>query len=135
MDKKCRNCGGIIPIYINKYKRRKFCSPKCKDDFKRLGGYCPKRKIKTFFILERDNFRCVYCGKSSIEDGVKLEVDHLVPSSITNLELIDEKDDMLVTSCSECNHQKSDSILSDDVMKRIIDRNRNIRLIPPRRYP
>ena len=34
---------------------------------------------KRFNIFNRDNFRCTYCGRSSSEDGVKLEVDHIIP--------------------------------------------------------
>lgn len=51
-----------------------------------------------FKVFNRDNFRCVYCGRGP-SDGVKLQVDHVQPVSKggTN-DLLN-----LVTACSECN--------------------------------
>lgn len=54
-------------------------------------------------ILKRDGFRCVLCGRTS-NDGVKLQVDHIIPVSkggkteIANLR----------TLCNECNMGKRD---------------------------
>jgi 5-methylcytosine-specific restriction endonuclease McrA len=31
-----------------------------------------------WIILRRDNFKCTVCGKGE-EEGIKLEVDHIVP--------------------------------------------------------
>ncbi|MFA5188197.1 MAG: HNH endonuclease [Patescibacteria group bacterium] len=57
-------------------------------------------------VLNRDNFRCVFCGKSPATDiGTKLHLDHIKPfskggkSSIENLQ----------TLCAECNLGKSDN--------------------------
>lgn len=30
-------------------------------------------------VMKRDGFRCVLCGASSLDDGVKLHVDHILP--------------------------------------------------------
>ncbi len=56
-------------------------------------------------VLSRDNFRCVFCGKSPATDlGTKLHIDHIVPfskggkSELSNLQ----------TLCFECNLGKSD---------------------------
>ena len=54
---------------------------------------------KRFFILTRDNFCCVYCGRSPKNSDVNLQIDHIVPVS----EQINDSLDNLVTCCSECN--------------------------------
>lgn len=53
-----------------------------------------------FDVFRRDNFTCVYCGRSSPE--VTLHCDHVVAHSNGGS---DGKDN-LVTSCSDCNYGK-----------------------------
>lgn len=60
-----------------------------------------------FKVLERDGFRCVYCGRSPIEDGVKLEVDHVYPKSKGGSDSMEN----LVTACWECNQGKKDMVI------------------------
>ena len=56
-------------------------------------------------ILSRDNFRCVFCGKSPATDiGVKLHVDHIIPFSKGGTNSLDN----LQTLCQDCNLGKSD---------------------------
>lgn len=57
-------------------------------------------------IFERDGFRCQYCGRT-IQDGIKLHVDHKVAVANGGTNDIDN----LVTSCDECNCGKSDKEL------------------------
>lgn len=59
-------------------------------------------KSKRFQVLRRDGFRCRYCGRSPEEDGVRLEVDHVVPvaNGGTNHPA------NLKTSCYDCNRGK-----------------------------
>jgi hypothetical protein len=59
-----------------------------------------------FRVLERDGFRCVYCGRNPKDDGVKLEVDHIIPKSKGGQDTLDN----LVTACSECNQGKKDFV-------------------------
>ncbi len=59
---------------------------------------------KRFFIFKRDNFTCQICGRS----GVRLEVDHIVPSSKGGSDSLDN----LQTLCFECNRGKRDSYQS-----------------------
>jgi hypothetical protein len=47
--------------------------------------------------LERDNFRCQYCGKNGKD--VSLEVDHIIPKA----EGWTDDFDNLITCCRECN--------------------------------
>lgn len=61
-----------------------------------------------FSILQRDGFRCQYCGRNPKENKeVILHVDHIIPQSKGGLW---EKGN-LITSCSFCNLGKSDVIL------------------------
>lgn len=63
-----------------------------------------------FLVLERDGFRCVYCGRSpKNDDSVILHVDHVHPRSKGG------SDDMsnLVACCVECNLGKGDYILKN----------------------
>ena len=59
-----------------------------------------------FEIFQRDDFTCQYCNRTK-DDGIKLEIDHIVP--IEN----GGKDDYdnLITSCTTCNNGKSNKII------------------------
>lgn len=46
--------------------------------------------------------RCAQCGKTPLEDGVKLEVDHKIPQSWGGTDDIDN----LQSLCTQCNHDK-----------------------------
>lgn len=60
-----------------------------------------------FKVLKRDNFKCVYCGKSPATDSnVELHVDHIIPWSKGGETVIEN----LQTLCSKCNLGKSDLI-------------------------
>lgn len=51
-------------------------------------------------ILERDGYRCVYCGRSSADS--LLEVDHVTPRSVGGL----DDPENLVVACQSCNRGK-----------------------------
>ena len=53
-------------------------------------------------IMKRDGFRCVLCGREA-SDGVKLEVDHILPVSKGGKTVKSN----LRTLCLECNRGKS----------------------------
>lgn len=58
-------------------------------------------------VLNRDNFRCIFCGKSPATDvGVKLHVDHIVPFSRGGTNSLDN----LQTLCQDCNLGKSNEV-------------------------
>ena len=60
-------------------------------------------------VLSRDNFRCVYCGKSPATDiGTKLQIDHIIPFSKGGKNSLDN----LQTLCEECNLGKSNRKIS-----------------------
>ncbi|MBE6794863.1 MAG: HNH endonuclease [Ruminococcaceae bacterium] len=54
-------------------------------------------------VLTRDGFRCKLCGREA-NDGVKLEVDHIVPISKGGKTTMSN----LQTLCKECNRGKRD---------------------------
>lgn len=65
------------------------------------------RKSIRFAVLERDGFRCRYCGAASA-DGATLHVDHIHPRAHGG----DQEDmDNLVTACLDCNLGKSARLL------------------------
>ena len=57
---------------------------------------------KRFRILQRDNFKCAYCGKVAAE--TELEVDHIMPRSKGG----SDEETNLVTACFQCNRGKRD---------------------------
>lgn len=59
-------------------------------------------------VLDRDNFRCVFCGRSPATDiGVRLHIDHKLPFSKGGKSTIDN----LQTLCQDCNLGKSDEVI------------------------
>lgn len=68
-----------------------------------LDSYSFVRAGKWWAVLARDKWKCLSCGRSAREDGVLLEVDHIIPRSKGG------SDDMinLQTLCKKCNIGKS----------------------------
>ncbi len=61
-------------------------------------------------VLDRDNYRCVFCGRSpATEVGVRLHIDHKIPFSTGGKSTVDN----LQTLCQDCNLGKSDSVLKN----------------------
>lgn len=119
--KNCSNCGEQIKTHL---PNKKFCSKLCQQQH---GKKETEISFKSeYSIFHRDNFKCIYCGKSSIEDGIKLHIEHIVCIANDGLTEINN----LITSCEPCNLSKSTSELSDEVKNRIlnvlIDRNKNL---------
>lgn len=61
-----------------------------------------------FMIFQRDNFTCVYCGRSPKEDGIKLEVDHYNPRKNGGKDKIFN----YVTACFDCNRGKAANLIT-----------------------
>lgn len=61
-----------------------------------------------FTVLERDKFKCVYCGGAP-KDGYVLHVDHVIPRSAGGETVLGN----LVTACFVCNEGKSARILNE----------------------
>lgn len=85
--------------------RRKHRSrPKRKAGRTRRGALRPSDRFR---ILQRDRFRCQYCGRAAPD--VDLHVDHVVPVARGG----GNDDENLVTACQECNLGKGKSPLVD----------------------
>ena len=65
----------------------------------------PKLRRK---VLERDNFRCRWCGRSEADD-VTLHVDHVLPESFGGSTTFEN----LGTLCSDCNLGKGNECCGD----------------------
>jgi 5-methylcytosine-specific restriction endonuclease McrA len=83
--------------------------PRCQS--LRLSGHAPRPPASTtqrlrdpipprlrFAVMQRDGFRCGYCGRTAAS-GAVLHVDHIVPVSAGGTD--DEGN--LMTACDECN--------------------------------
>lgn len=69
-------------------------------------------------VLERDNYRCQFCG-ATVEDGVKLHIDHIIPVSKGGT---DDMDNLQVL-CHKCNLAKRDRVDLKCTRRRIGDLN------------
>ncbi len=102
---KCHVCS---KEFVRKSAHHRFCSTKCwKKDY--YGESSIHGVRLRFFILQRDGFKCIYCGRNPREDGCKLEVDHMIPKSKGGK----DHPNNLVTACVDCNQGKSDVLLLD----------------------
>lgn len=86
----------------SKSQRVKAASAIVRFSARKESGYTKIRWI----VFQRDNFKCVYCGRSA-KDGAVLHVDHIHPQSLGGTDEMEN----LATSCRECNLGKSDSLL------------------------
>lgn len=114
MQKVCEYCSNE---YLTRNPNQRFCSTSCSSEY--ILNQKSNKKRANFTLFERDDFKCVYCGSSSIEHGALLLADHVIPIS----EGGDNTVYNLVTCCYECNLLKGDKFLSPEVYKRIVDRN------------
>jgi len=86
-----------------------------------LDSYSFVRAGKWWAVLARDKWKCLSCGRFAREDGVLLEVDHIIPRSKGG------SDDMsnLQTLCKKCNIGKSNRdstrlcVTSDELIDRM----------------
>jgi hypothetical protein len=99
-------------IYIDLGRGALFFCENCIEKIKSEELPAPKSSkglTLRFKVLIRDKFKCVYCGRSPKEDGVKLEVDHVFPKSKGGNDSMDN----LVAACWECNQGKKDLIINE----------------------
>lgn len=93
-------CPHCHAIFHSRDSRRIYCSKKCREiDWERK---VQLRDRHFWFIMNRDNFTCQYCGKNPTEDDIKLAFDHIKPRSDGGRDTLDN----LVTACKHCNSMK-----------------------------
>lgn len=119
-DNNCIICG---KDFVTSNYKINTCSKYCKHI--KVKKQFEKYKLKNphnntwfklrFKILLRDNFRCQYCGRTT-QDGIRLEIDHIIPKSKGG----NNNEDNLITSCEYCNLGKSDVLLEQYNMDKII---------------
>lgn len=114
-------CSQCRKVFKKERADSKFCCDLCKEQFKCINLENIKHIEKSrFIIFERDEFKCVYCGRSSIEHGCVLCIDHIDPYSLRMNNNIYN----LITSCYDCNSMKGRRELSWSVYQRIIEVNK-----------
>lgn len=67
----------------------------------KVEGGRPASRRTRFKVLERDGYRCRYCGRSA--DDIAIDVDHIVPVRLGGTDDLDN----LVAACVDCNAGKS----------------------------
>jgi 5-methylcytosine-specific restriction endonuclease McrA len=118
-NKKCAFCGKVFStIEAN----RKYCPTQdCSYNIERLrvanGGSVYRKRFK---LLERDGFRCQYCGLTPA-DGITLRLDHIVPKAKGGI----DHESNIITSCEHCNCGKGD-ILLDDALVKLMKKRREV---------
>jgi hypothetical protein len=74
--------------------------------------------VKQYKVFLRDNFQCIYCGRSPItHQGVVLHAEHIIPKNIGGNDMAFN----IVTSCSDCNWGKHDYLLPKELTNQIIN--------------
>ena len=118
----CKHCG----VEYKPRAQQVFCTVKCRlEHYKTVEMPESVAKIERnrWFIFNRDDFQCFYCGKSSVEDKSELHIDHVMPRSNGGSDSVSN----LVTSCSECNVAKGALVFKEQKMQRLLkeikDRN------------
>jgi len=120
MKKSCKHCQ---KEFVPERAIAAYCSLDCRIDGRAVLNRAARQRaprprmaeVVRMDVFERDGFSCVYCGKSSYEDRVILEVDHLIPISGGGTEATEN----LVTACRSCNHAKGTRIIAEEIRKRI----------------
>lgn len=100
-DGQARLCGECGRPFQPRNWNQKYCSDECVDaaDARRQNSYCGGPRLK---IYDRDGFKCIYCGRSPVEHGVTLNLDHIIPVAKGG----DNTAGNLVTACWQCNQEK-----------------------------
>lgn len=115
----CEICGKEIRTFA---KKQFTCSVECRRD--RATKVYKKRKAEGYYktgpwairydILQRDGFRCGYCGAEP--EDARLHVDHVRPKSRGGA----HDPSNYITTCAPCNLGKGARILSDEQEKDIL---------------
>lgn len=106
----CEGCG---TLFTKEYWNQRYCTTDCRDIHYQEPNSNGRGR---FIILERDKFRCFYCGVTSYGDNVELHVDHVVPRSEGGKDIASN----LATACAECNQQKGDTRLLPDTEEQVL---------------
>lgn len=124
--KPCEICNKVC---LSKPKQSPYCSDECREiglEMKRRNRLSTSENHPHFIVFNRDNFTCIYCGKNSMEDNIKLELDHVIPISKGGKDTVNN----LVTACTQCNRAKCGKMLDDKIFIKIFliisERNKSL---------
>lgn len=132
---KCEKCGKLF--HYGQGNAIKLCYG-CKRERakqkslerRKVSGVMTSWERDRFIILERDHFRCIYCGATPFNDEIKLHVDHVIPRSHGG----DDRVSNLVTACERCNVSKGFHRHPTDIEEELINvikiRNRISKIVP-----
>ena len=112
-ERTCEVCGGRY--YPNSHNQ-KSCGAGCAKQ-RMAEQFAETNRRGRFVVFHRDEFCCIYCGRSPVVDEhVVLHLEHVVPK-------YDEGEDRLsnlATACSRCNLEKGRAALTESVQQKIL---------------
>lgn len=98
-----RDCDCCKEEFIPNRPNQRFCSTACRKQYWLDVQRHKEANNNRMTIFDRDKFQCVYCGSTSYGDGAKLHVEHIIPQKLGGCSIMDN----LITSCDQCNIEKS----------------------------
>jgi hypothetical protein len=106
---------GAIAAFLRYIKTGIADGETCSAKLKPKAKVSPRKKRRVglgirLYVLERDRFRCCYCGRSPATHNVTLHIDHRKPVSRSG----SNNSENLQTLCNECNLGKSNRIIIVD---------------------
>jgi len=111
-----RICGVCGAEYHPNVSNQKYCSPECTQ--RRLDeNYAANQQRGRFIVFHRDEFSCIYCGRSPVTDkNVVLHLEHVVPRYRGGENRLSN----LATSCARCNVEKGHEPLTESAQYKIL---------------
>lgn len=104
-------CVGCGKRFKKKTYNNKYCHLGCREE--QLLMLREEQSAARYIVFERDDFKCCYCGRSSIEDGISLRVNRLIPEGNASIYNV-------VTCCESCGSSRP---LRFEIFRRILKRN------------
>jgi len=109
------NSAEVIEVYdtsLKDGKGKKHFIPAVIRNVRQVKQSYRKVNFSRLNVFKRDNYTCQYCGVKAGEEGVDLEMEHVVPRSKWNGAGSPTCWTNIVTSCRKCNRKKDDFFLA-----------------------
>jgi len=113
-ERACEICGD--PFYPDSVNQ-KLCSRPCR--LQRMAEqFAENNERGRFVVFHRDEFRCIYCGRSPVVDkDIILHLEHVISQYNGG----EDKLYNLVTACSRCNLEKGRAALTESAQEKILE--------------
>jgi len=114
---------GICPTCEKEFEKNtpnhKYCCDECRET---------DNKKSHVLIFDRDDYQCIYCGRTSYRDGVVLHLDHIMARSKGG----SNRAFNIVTACVECNGAKGNKAIKniDLILEEVARRNKRDKINP-----